>query len=102
MRITPLEIRRKTFEKKIRGFDKDEVNAFLGSLSQEWERLLNENKELRVKQEYADLEVKKLREIIQRSPMALQVKARKLKTYSDKQQAEFRKCLHKREAAKDF
>ena len=34
--------------------------------------------------------------------MALQVKARKLKTYSDKQQAEFRKCLHKREAAKDF
>ena len=46
--------------------------------------------------------VKKLREIIQRSPMALQVKARKLKTYSDKQQAEFRKFLHKREAAKDF
>ncbi|NQW28363.1 MAG: DivIVA domain-containing protein [Flammeovirgaceae bacterium] len=63
MRITPLEIRRKTFEKKIRGFDKDEVNAFLGSLSQEWERLLDENKELRVKQEYADLEVKKLREV---------------------------------------
>ena len=51
MRITPLEIKRKTFEKKLRGFDKDEVNAFLVSLSQEWERLLNENNELKIKQE---------------------------------------------------
>lgn len=63
MRITPLEIKRKTFEKKIRGFDKDEVNAFLASLSQEWERLLNENNELKIKQETTDLEVKKLREV---------------------------------------
>mgnify|MGYP001159877681 FL=1 len=63
MRITPLEIRRKTFEKKLRGFDKDEVNAFLASLSQEWERLLNENNELKTKQETADIEVKKLREV---------------------------------------
>jgi len=63
MRITPLEIKRKTFEKKLRGFDKDEVNAFLVSLSQEWERLLNENNELKIKQETADIEVKKLREV---------------------------------------
>jgi cell division initiation protein len=63
MRITPLEIKRKTFEKKLRGFDKDEVNAFLASLSQEWERLLNENNELKIKQETADIEVKKLREV---------------------------------------
>ena len=63
MRITPLEIRRKTFEKKLRGFDKDEVNAFLASLSQEWERLLHENNELKTKQETAEIEVKKLREV---------------------------------------
>ena len=58
MRITPLEIKRKTFEKKLRGFDKDEVDAFLASLSQEWERLLNENNELKIKQEMADIEDK--------------------------------------------
>ncbi len=63
MRITPLEIKRKTFEKKLRGFDKDEVDAFLASLSQEWERLLNENNELKIKQETAEIEVKKLREV---------------------------------------
>ena len=28
MRITPLDIRQKTFEKNFRGYDKDEVNGF--------------------------------------------------------------------------
>ena len=47
MKITPLEIRQKAFEKALRGYDKDEVNAFLLSLSQEWERALDDTKELR-------------------------------------------------------
>ena len=47
MRITPLDIRQKTFEKNFRGYEKDEVNAFLLTLSQEWERVLDENKEAR-------------------------------------------------------
>ena len=47
MKITPLEIRQKSFEKEFRGYDKDEVNAYLRSLSQEWEKLLDELKELR-------------------------------------------------------
>ncbi len=63
MKITPLEIRQKTFEKKLRGFDKDEVNAFLLSLSNEWERVLDENKELRIKLDQAEKEVQKLREV---------------------------------------
>jgi len=63
MRITPLEIRQKTFEKKFRGHDPDEVNAFLQTLSQEWERTLDENKELRIKLESAEREVAKLREV---------------------------------------
>ncbi|MEL7147919.1 MAG: DivIVA domain-containing protein [Bacteroidota bacterium] len=63
MKITPLEIRQKTFEKKLRGFDKDEVNAFLLSMSNEWERILDENKELRIKLDQAEKEVQKLREV---------------------------------------
>ena len=46
MKITPLEIRQKAFEKVLRGYDKDEVNAFLQTLSQEWERILDESKEI--------------------------------------------------------
>jgi len=63
MKITPLEIRQKTFEKKIRGYDKDEVNAFLMSMSQEWERLLDENKERGIRMDASKKEIDKLREV---------------------------------------
>ncbi len=63
MKITPLEIRQRDFEKKLRGYDKDEVNAFLKSLSNEWERVLEENKELNIKLQQSEKEVSKLREV---------------------------------------
>jgi cell division initiation protein len=63
MKVTPLEIRQKTFERTLRGYDKDEVNAFLLSLSQEWERMMDESKELRLKVEHGEREISKLREV---------------------------------------
>ena len=63
MKITPLEIRQKSFERTMRGYDKDEVTAFLVTLSQEWEKLIDETKELRIKFEASDREVSKLREV---------------------------------------
>ena len=57
MKITPLEIRQKAFEKGFRGYNPDEVNAFLQSLSQEWERSVDEGKELRIKLEACEREV---------------------------------------------
>ena len=63
MKITPLEIRQKTFEKVFRGYDKDEVSAYLQSLSQEWERLVEENKEMSIRIESLEKEVSKLREV---------------------------------------
>jgi cell division initiation protein len=63
MKITPLEIRQKSFERNFRGYDKEEVDAFLTTLSQEWERVVEEHKELRYKLEMADKEVSKLRDV---------------------------------------
>ena len=63
MKITPLEIRQKTFEKKLRGYDKDEVYAFLQSLSQEWELAQDQLKELKIKFQNAENEIKQLREV---------------------------------------
>ena len=63
MRVTPLEIRQKTFEKAFRGLDKEEVEAYILSLSQEWERILDENKEYKIKLEASKKEVAKLREL---------------------------------------
>jgi len=63
MRITPLEIRQKAFERVLRGYDKDEVNAYLQSLSQEWERMQDDAKEMKIKYEATEREVSKLREV---------------------------------------
>ena len=60
MKITPLEIRQKTFEKAFRGLDKEEVEAYILSLSQEWERVLDENKEYKIKLEASQKEVEKI------------------------------------------
>ena len=70
MKISPLEIRQKTFEKNFRGYDKEEVDAYLLSLSQQWERVMDEIKDLKSKVANAETrvanaekEVVKLREV---------------------------------------
>ena len=47
MRITPLDIRKQEFKKGMRGLDADEVYAFLNTVAQEYENVLNDNKQLR-------------------------------------------------------
>ncbi len=64
MKITPLEIRQKQFEKKtFGGIDKDEVQAFLNSLSIAWERNQEDMVNLRSRLEASEKEVQKLREV---------------------------------------
>ena len=63
MKVTPLEIRQKAFEKVFRGYDKDEVQAYLISLSQEWEKLIDKNKDLELRLDTANRELGKLHEI---------------------------------------
>lgn len=52
MRITPLDIRRQNFRKTMRGYDADEVEAFLEMVASAWEELVenleNAEKELTV------------------------------------------------------
>lgn len=47
MRITPLDIRKQEFRRTMRGLDADEVYAFLGTVSEEYEAVLSDNKRLR-------------------------------------------------------
>lgn len=63
MKITPLEIRQKSFEKVFRGYDKDEVSAFLNTLSHEWEKTLDEYKEVKIRLDASEKEVEKLRQV---------------------------------------
>ncbi|GAB4002489.1 hypothetical protein GCM10028807_61180 [Spirosoma daeguense] len=63
MKITPIEIRQHTFEKALRGYKPDDVDAFLISLSQEWERVTGEQKMLKMQLELAEKELNKLKEV---------------------------------------
>jgi cell division initiation protein len=63
MKITALDIRQKTFERAFRGVDKDEVDGFLLTLSQQWERMTDENRELRRQLEQAQQDVQRMREV---------------------------------------
>ncbi len=47
MRLTPIQIRKQEFAKKMRGLDPEEVEAFLATAATDFEELLKENMELR-------------------------------------------------------
>jgi cell division initiation protein len=47
MRLTPIQIRKQDFAKRVRGFDAEEVLAFLETAASDFEELLKENMDLR-------------------------------------------------------
>ncbi len=47
MRLTPVQIRKQEFSRKVRGFDPDEVEAFLAVAASDFEEILRENTDLK-------------------------------------------------------
>jgi len=47
MRLTPIEIRRHRFSSRVRGFDRDEVRAFLDMVISDFEDVVRQNAQLR-------------------------------------------------------
>jgi len=61
--ITPIEIRQKSFEKSFRGYNPDEVDAFLHALAYAWEKLMKQLDEVESALEANNREVKRLQGI---------------------------------------
>lgn len=61
MNLTPLDIRKQSFQKAFRGFDPEEVQAFLEMAAEEFERLTRENIELTEKESTLRVEVERTR-----------------------------------------
>lgn len=61
MNLTPKEIKKRDFKKSLRGYDVDEVDAFLDTVSSHFEKMLVENKTLldRIKSLLADIDIYK-------------------------------------------
>ncbi|HEX5132491.1 MAG TPA: DivIVA domain-containing protein [Candidatus Krumholzibacteria bacterium] len=63
MRITPLDVRKQEFRKVMRGLDADEVYAFLATVADEYEAVLNDNRALRERVLELDDKVQEYRSI---------------------------------------
>jgi cell division initiation protein len=63
MRITPLDVRKQEFRKIMRGLDANEVYAFLSTVADEYEAVLNDNKALRERLLELDDKVQEYRSI---------------------------------------
>ena len=61
MKITPLDIQQRDFKVRIRGYDRQEVQAFLRSVSQAVEQLVKENTQLRERAEQLETQGNDLR-----------------------------------------
>jgi len=63
MRITPLDIQQKQFKMKLRGFDVEEVYAFLEIVREEMEDLIRENANLKENIQRAENQVREFRDM---------------------------------------
>ncbi|MBI4683657.1 MAG: DivIVA domain-containing protein [Nitrospirae bacterium] len=63
MRITPLDIQQKQFPMKFRGFDVEEVYAFLEVIREEMEELLRENASLKEAVQRAENQIKEYKDM---------------------------------------
>ena len=63
MRITSSEIKQHEFERSFRGYHVEEVHSFLSDIAQEWDRMFNEIKMLKMQLDIAEKEASKLRDV---------------------------------------
>lgn len=63
MRITPLDIQQKQFPMKFRGFDVEEVYAFLEVIREEMEELLRENASLKESVQRSENQIREYRDM---------------------------------------
>ena len=63
MKFSPMNIKRQEFRKSVRGFDREEVMAFLEKLSDEFETLQKENEHLKKEFDAANIKLNEFRKI---------------------------------------
>jgi Cell division initiation protein len=63
MRLTPIDIKKQTFNKSLRGYEPEEVEAFLGTVAKQWEELLAEQDALKRRLYELEGQVQKFKEV---------------------------------------
>jgi|GEM_PF-749854 len=63
MKLTPIDIKKQEFKRVLRGYDHAEVDAFLETLSNQWEMLLNEKSNLEQRARNLEMEIEKFKQV---------------------------------------
>lgn len=63
MKFTPFGIKNQEFNRTVRGYDRDEVKAFLERISDEFEKLQNENEQLKIDLDQKEDQLKEFKRI---------------------------------------
>src|SRR5690554_1462018 len=63
MKVSPISIKKQEFSKSVRGFDRDEVKAYLEKLADEFEDLQLQNEKLKKEVEQANAKLSEFRRI---------------------------------------
>lgn len=63
MKFTPFGIRSQEFNRTVRGYDRDEVKAFLEKIADEFERMQNENDKFKLDLEKMDEQLKEFKRL---------------------------------------
>lgn len=88
MKITPLDIRHKEFTRTMRGYRDVDVDEFLDEITEEFERLFNENIDYRERVETLEEKIshyKNIEETLQKTLISAQQQAEELKQNAQKE-----------------
>lgn len=88
MTLTPLEIKNKKFKKKLKGYNKDEVDDFLDGLVDDYEALISKNRDLEKELKHADEKLEyfnELKESLNKSIIVAQEAADNVKNNANKE-----------------
>ena len=88
MPLTPLEIHNKEFEKRMRGYDQDEVNEFLDQVIRDYELVIRQNKETQDELDIANkklMNYEEMQESLNKSILVAQDAADRLRVNTDRE-----------------
>ncbi len=63
MKLTPIDIKKQEFKRTLRGYDHGEVDAFLETMANQWELLLNEKSGLEERVRSLEMEIQKFKQV---------------------------------------
>ncbi len=97
MKLTPLDIKKQEFTRTLRGYDADEVQAFLDMMAAQWDSMLDENRQMEQKARDAESKLVHYQQVEMALQQALQTAKQSSKQALDHAQRQAKMILQEAE-----